>query len=189
MTEDAESDWARLCAPGAGPEAGFHALPAVDEEVLVAFEHGDFSRPFILGGMWNGQYQVPPTVAGAGQNERPLIRTWHSRTGHAITLFDDSNNNVDLITAGGHSISVDDANSKIEIKSSGGITIKIDDNASKITIEGSNEVEVKANTNMKLEAGANMDIKANGNLKLNGANVEVNGSAQVAVKGGVVRLN
>jgi uncharacterized protein involved in type VI secretion and phage assembly len=189
MTEDAESDWARLCAPGAGPEAGFHALPAVDDEVLVAFEHGDFSRPFILGGMWNGQYQVPPTVAGAGQNERPLIRTWHSRTGHAITMYDDSDNKVELITAGGHTISVDDANSKIEIKSSGGITIKIDDNASKITIEGSNEVEVKANTNMKLEAGANMDIKANGNLKLNGANVEVNGSAQVAVKGGVVRLN
>lgn len=189
MTEDAESDWARLCAPGAGPEAGFHALPAVDDEVLVAFEHGDFSRPFVLGGMWNGQYQVPPTVAGAGQNERPLVRTWHSRTGHAITMYDDSKNKVEIITAGGHTVSIDDASSKIEIKSQAGLTINIDDSGNKISINGSNEVEIKANTNMKLEAGANIDIKANGNLKLDGANVEVNGSAQVAVKGGMVRLN
>jgi phage protein D/phage baseplate assembly protein gpV len=182
MTEDAESDWARVAAPGAGPEAGFYAIPEVEDEVVVSFEHGDFSRPFILGSMWNGQHAVPLTAAGAGQNERPLVRTWHSRTGHALTMYDDADNKVELITAGGHTISVDDAGSKIEVKSSGGITIKLDDGGSKLTIEGSSEVEVKASANMKIEAGANMSVKASGNLSLEA-------SGQVTIKGATVGIN
>ncbi len=174
MTEEAESDWARLAAPGAGPEAGFYALPEVDDEVLVAFEHGDFSRPTILGSMWNGQHSVPPTVAGAAQNERPLIRTWHSRTGHAITMHDDSDNKVEIKTAGGHTLTMDDNGSQIEIKSSGGLTITLDDNSSKISIESGNEIELKASGNMKLEAGGNMDIKANGQVNVKGAMVNLN---------------
>ena len=182
MTEDAESDWARVASPGAGPEAGFYAMPEVEDEVVVSFEHGDFSRPFILGSMWNGQHAVPPTAAGAGQNERPLVRTWHSRTGHALTMYDDADNKVELITAGGHTISVDDAGSKIEIKSSGGITINLDDGGSKLTIEGSSEVEVKASANMTLEAGANMSVKASGNMNLEA-------SGQVTIKGATVGIN
>jgi uncharacterized protein involved in type VI secretion and phage assembly len=182
MADDAESDWARLCAPGAGPEAGFYAIPDVGDEVLVVFEHGDFSRPFILGSMWNGQHAVPPTAANAGSGERPLVRTWHSRTGHAITMHDDADNKVELITTGGHTISVDDANAKIEIKSTNGITILIDDNASKVSITGSNEVEISAGANMKLDAGANLDVTA-------GANMNLQASGQMVIKGATVGIN
>jgi phage protein D/phage baseplate assembly protein gpV len=182
MSEDAESDWARLAGPGGGPEAGFYAVPEVGDEVLVAFEHGDFSRPYILGGLWNGQHDIPPTVAGASQGERPLVRTWHSRTGHALTMHDDADDKVELKTAGGHTITLDDAGSKIEIKSKNGITITLDDNGNKLMIEGSNDVEVKSGTNMKLEAGGNVDIKATGNMSL-----EANGP--VNVRGATVNLN
>jgi uncharacterized protein involved in type VI secretion and phage assembly len=181
MSEDAESDWARLAGPGGGPEAGFYAVPEVDDEVLVAFEHGDFSRPYILGGLWNGQHDIPPTAAAA-QGERPLVRTWHSRTGHALTMHDDADDKVELKTAAGHTITLDDAGSKIEIKSKNGITITLDDGSNKLTIEGSNDVEVKAGTNMTLEAGGNMNVKANGNMSL-----EANGP--VNVSGATVNLN
>ena len=177
MTEDAESDWARLAAPGAGPEAGFYALPEVDDEVLVAFEHGDFSRPTILGSLWNGQHNVPPTITGAAQNERPLRRTWHSRTGHAITMYDDSDNKVEIKTAEGHTLTLDDNGSQIEIKSSGGLTITLDDNNGTIKIEANgkeDEIELKTGGNMKLEAGGNMDIKANGQVNVKGAMVNLN---------------
>ncbi len=53
----AQSNWARLAVPIVG--AGF-TLPEVDDEVLVAFEHGDVSRPYVLGTLWNG-VDRPPT--------------------------------------------------------------------------------------------------------------------------------
>lgn len=190
MADDAESDWARLAGPGGGPKAGFYAVPDVGDEVVVAFEHGDFSRPTIIGGLWNGKHEIPPTAAGAGNGERPLIRTWHSRTGHAITMHDNSDNKVEIKTAGGHTITLDDAGSKLEIKSKNGITIKVDDGGNKLTIEGSNEVLVKSTANMTLEAGANMDLKATGNMKLqaNGT-IDVQATGPASVKGAVVNLN
>lgn len=189
MSEDAESDWARMAGLGGGPEAGLYFVPDVDDEVLVAFEHGDFSRPYVLGGLWNGKHGVPPTAAGAGQNERPLVRTWHSRTGHAITMHDDADNKLELITAGGHRLNLDDSNQKIAITSSGGLTVTLDDSGSKIVVESAQVVEVKAGTDMTLEAGSNLELKAGVGLKLQGTNVDVNGSGQVTVKGGLIKLN
>ncbi|MFQ5434550.1 MAG: VgrG-related protein, partial [Anaerolineae bacterium] len=152
MADDAESDWARVVAPGAGPEAGFAALPDVDDEVLVAFDHGDFSRPYVLGGMWNGQHKLPPAVEGAGSGEKPQVRTWQSRTGHLIVMHDNSDNKIEITTAGGHTITMDDAGSKLEIATSGGLKITMDDNASKVAVESGSSVELKASGNMKLEA-------------------------------------
>ncbi len=182
MADDAESDWARLMGPGGGPEAGFFAVPDVADEVLVVFEHGDFSRPFVIGGLWNGQHKIPPTAANAAAGEQPKVRTWHSRTGHAITMHDDADNKVEIKTAGGHIVTLDDAGSKIEIKSKNGITVNLDDGGNKLTIEGSSEVEVKSTANMTLQAGGNMDIKANGNMNLQA-------TGPVSVKGATVNLN
>ncbi len=182
LTDDAESDWARVIGAGAGPEAGFCNTPDVDDEVLVAFEHGDFSRPFVLGGMWNGKHDVPSMVNGAAQNERPLVRTWHSRTGHAITLYDNSDNKIEIKTAGGHTFTIDDAGNTIAIKSSSGLSLTMDGGGSKIVIDSGGDVEIKASANIKLESGANMNIKAGGMLTL-----EASGTA--TLKGATVNLN
>ncbi len=50
LTEEHESDWARIVAIGAGNTRGFDCLPEVNDEVLVGFEHGDIHRPFVIGG-------------------------------------------------------------------------------------------------------------------------------------------
>ena len=41
LSDEDESNWARVAAPMAGKERGFYFLPEVEDEVLVAFEHGD----------------------------------------------------------------------------------------------------------------------------------------------------
>jgi uncharacterized protein involved in type VI secretion and phage assembly len=174
MTDDAESDWARVVGAGAGPEAGLFVMPEVGDEVVVAFEHGDFSRPFVLGGLWNGQHKPPPEAANAAGGEKPLVRTWHSRTGHLITMYDNADNKVEIMTAGGHKIVLDDAKTKIEITSKGGLTLILDDSSSKITFKGSGEVEVKSSGNMKLEAGGNLDLKASGQVNVKGAMINLN---------------
>lgn len=174
MSDDAESDWARVAAPGAGPEAGFAALPDVDDEVLVAFEHGDFGHPYVLGGMWNGRHNLPPETEAAASGEMPLVRTWHSRTGHLIAMYDNSDNKIEITTQGGHKISLDDAGGKIEISSSGGLKITLDDNSSQVAVESGSSVELKASGNMKLEASGNLDIEAGGQVNIKGALVNLN---------------
>ena len=41
----------------AGKERGLLMLPVVGEEVLVGFEHGDTTRPYVLGSLFNGKDQ------------------------------------------------------------------------------------------------------------------------------------
>lgn len=174
MSDDAESAWARVMGPGAGPEAGLFALPEVGDEVLVVFEHGDFSRPYVIGGVWNGQHDLPPEAANVGSGEMPLVQTWHSRTGHHITMYDNADKKVEVVTNEGHELTLDDNQKKITVKSNGGLTITMDDNGRKITIQSNGEVEIKSDTNMKLQAGANMDLQASGQLNLKGAMINLN---------------
>jgi phage protein D/phage baseplate assembly protein gpV len=51
---DAEGAWARIASVSAGNARGLMMLPVVGEEVLVGFEHGDTTRPYVLGSLFNG---------------------------------------------------------------------------------------------------------------------------------------
>jgi uncharacterized protein involved in type VI secretion and phage assembly len=189
LTEDSESDWARIVGPGGGPQAGFFAVPDVDDEVLVVFEHGDFDQPFVLGGLWNGQDAIPPTSDSAPSGEIPLVRTWCSRTGHRFTVYDNADNKIEIITAGGHQLIMDDANQKITITSSGGLLFTLDDSSSKVSIQSNGEIEVKSDTNLKISSTGNMDLESTGNMKLKGTQVSIEASANVDIKGSIVNLN
>jgi phage protein D/phage baseplate assembly protein gpV len=172
MTDDAESTWARVLGAGAGPEAGHYFIPDVGDEVLVAFEHGDFSRPYVLGGLWSGSNKVPPEQ-GSG-SEAPQIRIWRSRTGHLMAMYDNQANKVEIKTAGGHTVLLDDAGRTITISSNGGHTVTLDDSAGKVTVESSNEMTIKSQGNLAVEAGANLDLKANGQVNVRGAVINLN---------------
>ncbi len=182
LGEDAESYWARLLAPGAGNQSGLCLIPAVGDEVLVAFEHGDIRAPVVLGSLWNRQSPPPPATTQAGSGEMPKVQSWRSRSGHAIVMMDTSENKVTIETAGGHTLTLDDANGKVEIRSQGGLKVVLDDNASKITLESGGDVEmtsrgslkVQTNASISLEASANLDLKANGVVTIKGALIKLN---------------
>jgi phage protein D/phage baseplate assembly protein gpV len=173
LDESQESDWARVVSAGAGPEAGFFNIPDVDDEVLVIFEHGDFNQPFVLGGLWNGKDKLPPEGESAPAKQKPLVRTWHSRKGHRITMDDTTNTKIEILTKDGRTVLLDDKNKKLVIKTSG-VTLTLDDNGNKLKVESNGEVEIKASTNLKIEASANLDIKAGGQLNLKGTMVNIN---------------
>jgi uncharacterized protein involved in type VI secretion and phage assembly len=171
LTEDVESDWARVLGIGAGPEAGFFVVPEVDDEVLVAFEHGDFGRPCVLGGLWNGQHAVPPEGQGAAGGEKPLVRTWRSRGGHRMVMYDDAEQRVEIVTSDKRRVSLDDKNREIVIQTK---DVKIVVGDEQISIESKSEIEVKAGSNLKLGANGSIDIQASGQVNIKGATINLN---------------
>lgn len=156
MSDEEESDWARVAGQGAGPEAGLCIIPEVDDEVLVSFVHGDFGQPVVLGGLWNGQHPLPGEVSNAGSGEKPLVQSWHSRTGHWIALYDNADNKIEIVSAGGQKIVIDDANKKIVVEGTGDIEVK---GTGTVKIEGSGDVKIVAGGSLSLEASREVKVK------------------------------
>jgi uncharacterized protein involved in type VI secretion and phage assembly len=131
--------WARMATLFAGRERGSWFLPEVGDEVLVAFEQGDPRRPYVLGGLWNGQDKPPASLAG-GVNKLKVIK---SRRGVTVTLDDsDGQERLKLETPGGQSITLKDGPGSIEITDSNGNTMKFE--ASGITITATAKLTINA---------------------------------------------
>ncbi len=84
LSDEDESNWARVTTFMAGNERGVYFLPEVDDEVLVIFEHGDMRFPYVIGSLWNGE-DAPPSDNRDGENNIRIIK---SRSGHEIRLVD-----------------------------------------------------------------------------------------------------
>lgn len=132
--------WARLATMMAGNDRGSWFIPDVGDEVLVTFEAGDPRRPYVVGGLWNGQDAPPESMDGAGENNLKVLR---SRNGVKITLDDsDGQEQMILETPGGQSITLKDGPGAIEIVDSNGNSVKLE--TSGITISASAKVTVNA---------------------------------------------
>jgi phage baseplate assembly protein V len=169
LSDDYETQWARLVTPMAGNDRGLYYLPEVNDEVLVAFEDGIIERPFVLGAVWNGK-DKPPESNSDGQNN---MRTTKSRSGHIIRLDD---------TAGGEKVQIiDKTGNNLMVISSSDNTIHISAN-SDITIESKTGklkmsavgVEITSTTDVKIQANATIDIQATGQTSIQGALVKLN---------------
>ena len=63
--DETVTEWCRVRQAYAGNGYGMFFIPEVDDEVLVAFIHGDLRLPVILGGLYNG-IDKPATRPGPG---------------------------------------------------------------------------------------------------------------------------
>lgn len=154
---DERSDWARVATPMGGKSRGFFMRPERDDEVLVAFEHGDPRRPYIVGALWSKADPPPDDDGKRVDNNWRFLR---SRSGHLL-LFDDTSGaeRIEIVGKGGnHKLVIDVSKEKIEIScSSGDITVSAPSGALKLD---ANTVEVKAKASMTLDGGSSMTIKA-----------------------------
>ena len=89
LSDADESWWARVAAIGAGATRGLNVLVEVNDEVLVAFEHGDVRRPIVLGGLWSKKNK-PHEGGKETDTEGVASRVWRSRTGHTVSMHDSS---------------------------------------------------------------------------------------------------
>jgi len=132
--------WARIATLMAGNDRGAWFIPDAGDEVLVAFEGGDPRRPYVLGGLWNGQDKPPESMDGAGKNFKKVLR---SRNGVKVTLDDkDGKETLTLETPGGQIVKLSDGPGVVEMSDSNGNSIKLQ--SSGITIQAAAKVTLTA---------------------------------------------
>jgi phage baseplate assembly protein V len=163
--------WARVAVPAAGSRRGFWIIPQIDDEVLVAFDGGDVSSPYVIGSLWNGSDRPPATSSLDAQSKTIL----HTPGGHVIEL-DDQQGTVKIttiasqkVTLGPDKIQLEAGSSKATLNTSGSVTI-----------ESSTDLTLKS-TSVKIQA-TSVSVEANADLSLKG-------SASASLQGGVVRIN
>ena len=170
MSNEVESDWARLVMPMAGKQRGFFFLPEVDDEVLVAFEHGNPQALYILGALWNGE-DKPPESNADGKNN---VRTIKSRSGHVIRLTDKAGEEkIEIIDKSAkNSVVISTKDNTITLTAEGDITLT--STKGKLKLEGQQGVEITSQASIKVEASENMDLKAGPQLNIKGQMVDIN---------------
>ncbi|NEP23516.1 MAG: phage tail protein [Moorea sp. SIO1F2] len=169
LSDEDESDWARIAVTMAGDKRGMYFIPEVNDEVLVAFEHGDVRFPYIIGALWNGE-DKPPINNDDGENNVRMIK---SRSGHVIRLNDkEGEETIEIVDkTEKNSIVFDTATNTIAITTEGDITLSA--SQGNIKLEAQN-IEIKSSADTKVESGAIMDIKASSTMNLNGQIINLN---------------
>lgn len=171
--------WAPISAPGAGYDRGWWFLPEVDDEVLVMFEHGDVSRPVVIGALWNG-VDVPPEQ-NSGSNERRVL---HSRENSRITLdddegtitFEDGGGVGKIVISKANKISFEAMSGDVCIQSPQGETSIV---ADKIEMTASQNAHIQSGTTMAVSSDASLTVKS-ASITANSPVIDFNGGAQPA---------
>jgi len=131
--------WATLLSAYADKDQGLQILPEVDSHVVVGFECGDPTRPYIVGAAWNGQAALP--VAAESANNK---RSWKTRSG-SLLQFDDTQGaaKVTVSMQSGHQLVLDDAAQEVTLTHSNGCLVKMDI-AGKVSVTANLSVDVTA---------------------------------------------
>ena len=188
LDEEDESNWARIATTMAGNNRGTFFLPEVDDEVLVAFEHGNTEKPYVVGALWNG-VDAPVRDNADGKNNQRVIR---SRAGHEFILNDeDGKEQVEIKTKAGHQFLLDDTSGSEKIAivdKSGNNKIEIDTAQNSIAISAQTKITLKAPT---------VEITADSEMTAKSAKVEISSdgpatvksSAMLTIQGSMVKIN
>jgi uncharacterized protein involved in type VI secretion and phage assembly len=161
LSDDNESWWARTAVPMGGSGRGTYFLPEIDDEVLVAFEHGDVRSPYVVGALWNGK-DAPPATNSDGKNN---IRLIHSRSGHLVRLDDtDGDEKIEIIDkTGGNKITIKSSDNSMSLECTG-----------KMTLHANAGIEITSDADIKIQANATMDIESTAPMTIKGAMVNIN---------------
>ena len=184
-----ETDWLRMVSFGTSGNSGLFMPPSVNDQVIVAFEHGDFNRPIVLGTLPKPvtenvaddpePNQAPPTE-GVSEEGRTTMGRWRSPYGSAITMHDSlTKKSVEISTKSGHKIEIDEENGNITLSTKGALTgyspVEIDTDTGSILsrmLEVGQTIRLDANTqSISIESPGPM-----GTIDLSAKIVTVNGS-------------
>lgn len=213
--EDFRSNWCRIATFMAGKERGAFFLPEVDDEVLIAFEHGDVRRPYVIGSLWNGV--DTEFHHNKDQNGKNWHRSIRSRSGHALQFVDKKDDKTERIVLqtlvqpadmdkdpkqrNGHWICLDQSGAVDQIEIYDHTQehyMLIDTKSKKITIEcKTGDMLIKAEKTITIDC-KDLVVKASSTIKQEsgsstetkaGSTMDVKASSTMTIKGSQVNIN
>ena len=180
-------------------------MPEVNDEVLVAFEHGDIHRPYVIGGVWNGTDAPPEVVTNSVTDGKVRLRTFKTRLGHKLQFVEedkDTKKGIYLNTVDGHNLRLNDSEKFAELETTGGHKFRADDSSKEISLTSTGDITVKtgtsgssndlninaanitltATTNITLKVGSNKIVISNSGINIEGMQVQIKASTTVNVE-------
>ena len=154
QADDMNTNWIRVMTPDGGSSSdvksnrGFVFIPEVGDHVLVGFRHGDPSRPYAMGSLFNG-------FTGKGGGKGNNCKSLTSRSGSSLML-DDSVGSVTLHDRGGVSMNFD-----------GGGNSTLNANSSQSFNAGAN-VGINVGAKKRQPASSTLSMVSNGVIDLSG---------------------
>ena len=184
LDDSDSSPWARIAAPMAGKFYGHYFIPSVDDEVLVAFEHGDVKAPYVIGALWTAKSQ-PPLMSPS--DEKRAIRT----PGGSQIVFEDRPAAITIQTAPTPTqslpgtVSPTGSNQSIALTSSGielasNKEIKLGVQNTKVTI---------SSTGVEITLGASSIKLTTSSIEIKAPTISIRATGSLTVKGAPVRIN
>ncbi|MGY3340739.1 uncharacterized protein involved in type VI secretion and phage assembly [Streptomyces filamentosus] len=200
LSDEYASDWART-AQAAGTGGGEPYIPEVGDEVVVGFELGRLDRPYVLGGLYNGQDR--PSGGGAVDPTSGAVdrRAFASKGGHRLELLDaaggaqgvrlrtgDGKLTIDLdqagtaVTIGSDGAVRITAKEKVSITASGGVSVDAERGALELS---GDSVSVTARQGVRVDGGqGEVRLATGGTVDVRGATVTVDGTRRTELRGG-----
>jgi uncharacterized protein involved in type VI secretion and phage assembly len=146
-------------------------LPEVNDEVLLAFENGDASKPYVVGALWNGKDAPPAPTATVVKAGKVVQRIIHSRSGHRVVLDDSDDKRSILIEdkGGTNQFFIDSTKNEILVKSKGNMTLDVGGNLlmkvmGNTTIDSKGKIEEKTSAGYALTSTGNAEVTATGKV-------------------------
>jgi uncharacterized protein involved in type VI secretion and phage assembly len=184
---DVESGWARIAWGAAGKERGVVALPHVNDEVVIGFEHGDVRKPFVLGVLFNGK-DTPGAdlVKDATSLAARFPRDLDVATKEKALVASDKGMTVKT-AQGPFELA---AGKEIKLTASAGgspspITIET---TGQVKVNGKQGVEISASGPLKITSTAPVTVESNAALQLKGSVVQVQATGVLQLSGATVML-
>ena len=194
-----EGWWARVVAPGSGSSRGLFSLPQVNDEVLVAFEHGNDQHPYLLGAVFNGTAKPGTVVQTDGSftlatpHHVTIAATEKAEltTGDTLTLT--SAGTAKLTTqppeGGGEEEGGEPEEEKppgdIQLDSKGGLTLSAETTAS---LTAGTTATVTTEEGFTVTGGEQVSIGADGSVTISGAAISITGDESVTISAPEIML-
>jgi len=146
------TNWIRVQQPDAGKSGnvptnrGFWFIPEIDDQVMVGFQQGDPSRPYVMGSLFHRD-----NTRGAAKEN--TIKSIVTRSGHTIEFNDDEKDGwgITIRDKQGNIIHLDTLNKNIKITAPETMTL----NAKNINIFAKENMNLTSGKNMTQSVGEN----------------------------------
>ena len=160
IDKSASTNWIRVQTPDAGKSdnvptnRGMWFIPEKDDQVMIGFEKGDPSRPYVMGSLFHRD----TTHGIAADNDIKSITT---RSG-AIIEFNDKEGSIKLFSAKGNSMVFLDGKGNVSISTPKTFTVS----ASDINLNAGNSINLSAKPNEKSKGEGTFNLVAEKSVSL-----------------------